>query len=241
MTSGDAFPKGIKAVRHVEALTPETYRWYGSLREREAIRAMKQLGVPRSRIRLLGFPDEGLCQLADDPNADAVFASPYTRRDSPPPREQLFAEARYRGTDARKELEGILVAFRPNLIVVPDARDEHPDHCATHLLVHGAIEAAVRRGIRPPTVWHYVIHYRAWPADRSQFPPQVAFRTLRLSEKERATKRDAVRAYRTQMTVMSDFLTGFDAPEERFVIGDAEPAACWCGGRNIVSPTASSR
>ena len=235
MTSGDAFPKGVKAVRHVDVLTPEAYRWYGSVREREVVRAMKQLGVARSRVRLLGFPDEGLCQLADDRTADAVFASPYTHRDSPPAREQLFTDAKYRGADARKELEDLLVSFRPNVVVIPDAHDEHPDHCATHLLVHAAIDEAVRRGIRPPTVLHYLIHYRTWPADRTRFPPEVQFRTLRLFDTERAGKRQAVHAYRSQMAVIPDFMASFDASEERFVVGDSQPTPCWCGGRNITS------
>lgn len=241
MTSGDAFPKGIRAVRHADAITPEAYRWYGTVREREVVHAMKQLGVARSRVRLLGFPDEGLCQLADDRGADAVFASPYTRRDSPPAPEQLFADAKYRGADARKELEDLLVAFRPNVLVIPDAHDEHPDHCATHLLVHAAIDAAVRRGIRPPTVLHYLIHYRTWPADQTRFPPLVRFQTLRLSDKERAGKRQAVHAYRTQLTVMPEFIAGFDAREERFIVGETETAACWCSGRNIAPAPAVGR
>jgi LmbE family N-acetylglucosaminyl deacetylase len=242
MTSGDAFPRGVKAVRRVDIPTPEAYRWYGTVRESEVFRAMTQLGVARSRVRLLGFPDEGLCQLADDHGSGAVFASPYTRRDSPPSQEQVLAGAKYRGADARKELEELLVAFRPNLLVIPDSHDEHPDHCATHLLVHNAIDAAVRRGIRPPVVLHYLIHYRTWPADPTRFPPQVRFRRLKLSEAERVVKRRAVQAYRTQMKVMPEFLAGFDGPEERFVTGDDEvPAACWCGGTNIAPPRVSDR
>jgi LmbE family N-acetylglucosaminyl deacetylase len=242
ITSGDAFPKGVKAVRRVDIPTAEAYRWYGTVREREVFRAMTQLGVARSRVRLLGFPDEGLCQLAGDRGSDAVFASPYTRRDSPPSQEQLLAGAKYRGADARRELEELLVAFRPNLLVIPDSHDEHPDHCATHLLVHSAIDAAVRRGIRPPTVLHYLIHYRTWPADPTRFPPQVRFRQLKLSDAERSGKRRAVQAYRTQIKVMPEFLAGFDGPEERFVTGDDEvPAACWCGGINIAPPPANGR
>lgn len=92
MTCGDAFPKGIAAVRRISPLTPDVYRWYGTVREREVLRAMRQLGIARSRVRLLGFPDEGLCQLADDHGAIA-FASPYTRRESPPGPERVLVDA----------------------------------------------------------------------------------------------------------------------------------------------------
>jgi LmbE family N-acetylglucosaminyl deacetylase len=239
MTSGDAFAKGVVAASHATPVTPVSYRRYGSLREREARRAMRQLGLPRSRIRLLGFPDEGLCQLADDHSGTAAFASPYTRRDSPPVPERLLHDAKYTGADARRELEDMLVAFRPNLVVIPDAHDEHPDHCATHGLAHDAIASAVARGMRPPVVLHYLIHYRAWPSDPTAFPAQEPFATLRLSAAERAGKRRALDEYRTQTAVMPQFIAAFDGPEERFVSADDEtPAACWCSGRNIAAPAA---
>lgn len=203
---------------------------------------MKQLGVARTRVRLLGFPDEGMCQLAADHGADVAFVSPYTHRDSPPGPERMLVGARYRGADARKELEDLFVAFRPNVIVAPDAHDEHPDHCATHLLVHDAITGAIGRGIRPPRVLHYLIHYRNWPADVARFPSQDAFKALHLSDAERDRKRQALNAYRTQMTVMSDFIAAFEAVDERFIVDDHEvPVACWCGSANIAPQPSTSR
>lgn len=242
MTSGDAFPKGVAAMRHTTSPpTAVAYRSYGSLREREVLRAMRQLGVSRSRVRLLGFPDEGMCQLAADHGASVAFASPYTHRDSPPASERLLVDAKYRGTDARKELEDLFVAFRPNLIVAPDGHDEHPDHCATHLLVHDAVAGAIARGIRPAHVLHYLIHYRSWPADPTRFPPQDIFKTLHLSIAERNRKRQALEAYRSQMTVMPDFMAPFETIDERFIVDAPEAsAACWCGSANIV-PEASTR
>lgn len=242
MTSGDAFSKGVLVARHAGPPTAVSYRHYGSLREHEARRAVRRLGLPRTRIRLLGFPDEGLCQLADDHGGTVAFASPYTRRDSPPAPERLLRDIRYTGLDARRELEELLVAFRPTLVVIPDAHDEHPDHCATHVLAHDAIAAAVARGLRPPTVLHYLIHYRGWPSDPNAFPANETFETLRLSDAERALKRQALDEYRSQVAVMPQFIAAFDGPEERFVSEDSEtPAACWCGGRNIAAPAAAGR
>jgi len=234
MTSGDAFPKGVAAVHHASELTPDRYRWYGTLREHEALRALRTLGVVRSRVRLLGFPDEGLCELADDRSPATVFLSPYTRRDSPPASERMVAGAKYRGADARSELADLFVAFRPTLIVLPDANDEHPDHCATHLLAHDAAALAVGRGLRPPAFVHYLIHYRDWPMDPTRVPLESGAVALPLTAAERAGKIRAIGAYRSQVSVMAPFMHAFERPVERFVVGDPPSSPpCWCRDENI--------
>ena len=48
MTSGEAFPKGVSAVRPVAQLTADSYRWYGAVREREAVRAMDALAIRKA-------------------------------------------------------------------------------------------------------------------------------------------------------------------------------------------------
>lgn len=242
MTSGDAFPKGVAAVRRASRLTPDSYRWYGSLREHEALQALHELGVARSRLRLLGFPDEGLCEIADDRSADRVFLSPYTHRDSPPAPERMVASAKYRGADARSELEDLFVAFRPTVIVLPDANDEHPDHCATHMLAHEAAALAIARGLRPPMFLHYLIHYRDWPIDSTRLPAEQGVVTVPLSAPEQAAKARAIGAYRSQVSVMAPFMRAFERPAERFVVGDpATVPPCWCGGKNIAAVSAPAR
>lgn len=238
MTSGDGFPRGVAAELPTVHPTFQTYRWYGSLREHEALRAMHELGVPRSRIRLLGFPDEGLCQLAADPTPHVARASPYTRRDSPPTAERILPGAMYRGSDVRGELAELLDVFRPTVVVLPDPRDDHPDHCATHILVHDAINQAVARGLRRPAVLNYLIHHSGWPGSTAVLGPSSGgWRVLRLTASERETKKHAIESYRSQVIVMADFLRSFDRTEELFVAGDDQsvPPPCWCGGENIAS------
>jgi LmbE family N-acetylglucosaminyl deacetylase len=255
MTGGDAFPKGVRAIRpriHPSALS---YRWYGSLREREAIHAMRRLGVHRSQIRLLGFPDEGLCVLASAARTGTAFESPYTRRESPPQSEQIVRGTTYRGDDLVQELAHLIEAFRPTLVVLPYPGDEHPDHCATHLLVHRALGDALDAGLRPPRVLHYFIHYRGWPtaeaeaSDAPLEPPSSmladtsSWRTLALTAAERTAKGRALDAYRSQMLVMRDFLRAFERPNELFIESEpARPIPCWCeGGVNITAPASATR
>jgi LmbE family N-acetylglucosaminyl deacetylase len=246
MTGGDAFSKGVTAIRPRVRPTALSYRWYGSLREREAIRAMRQLGVPRPQIRLLGFPDEGLCMLAPGQRPNTTFESPYTERESPPISEQIVPGTMYRGNDLVREITGLIEQFRPSLVVLPHPGDEHPDHCATHLLVHQALAEAVEAGLRPPHVLHYIIHYPQWPSteqpDGRLEPPlsvrteEWGWRTLPLTSAERTVKGLALDAFRSQRLVMPDFLRAFERPNELFIEGEpSQPIPCWCGGENIAA------
>jgi LmbE family N-acetylglucosaminyl deacetylase len=246
MTGGDAFPQGVKAEKPGTQPTPDSYRWYGTLREHEAISAMRRLGVHRSGVRLLGFPDEGMCVVASAKDAGEPFTSPYTKRESPPPADQVVPGTMYRRDDLLRELTRLIAEFQPTLVVLPHAADEHPDHCATHLLMHEALAHAVAAGVHPPRVLHYVVHYPHWPApegaDAEIRPPSDAradtwtWLTLALTPEERKQKRLALETYRSQMLVMADFLRGFERPNELFIEGEpASPIPCWCAGTNITA------
>ena len=63
MTSGDAFDENVHRRRSEERDAADR-RESGNRRERESIAAMARIGVDRSQLRLLGFPDMGLCLLA---------------------------------------------------------------------------------------------------------------------------------------------------------------------------------
>jgi LmbE family N-acetylglucosaminyl deacetylase len=244
MTGGDAFPRGMITLNPRLHPSPTSYRWYGSVREREAIHALRRLGIGRSRVRLLGYPDEGLCLLARADRADEPFISPYTTRQSPPLSEQLIPGAMYRQDDLVRELSELILALRPALIVLPHCGDQHPDHCATHLLVHQALSRALDAGGRAPRLLHYILHYPDWPSlgDADTLAPPGGratdwiWSTLVLTNAERVRKAHALDAYRSQMLVMADFMKAFVRPNELFIEGDPpSPFPCWCDGDNIAN------
>lgn len=244
VTDGDGFPKGVRVIRSDVSPTANEYRWYGSIREREAIGAMRRLGVRGAQVSLLGFPDEGLCALASTHRAGVAFESPYTKRNAPPAAQQVVPGTMYRGQDLIRELAQLIAQFRPTLVVVPHSGDQHPDHCATHLLVHDALADAVAQGMPPPRVLHYVVHFPDFPAaqqpDAAIEPPGGAlargwkWTTLPLTSAERAGKRAALGVFRSQMLVMPEFLGSFVRANELFVEGEPPlPIPCWCSGENI--------
>jgi LmbE family N-acetylglucosaminyl deacetylase len=255
ITSGDAFANGVKAEIHIEAPTADDYRRYGALREHESVAALAQLGVHRRSITFLGFPDDGLCRLVSDYRSAAAraFESPYTRRVSPPFPEQMGAGVAYRGEDAERELARIITAFRPTLVLMPDAHDEHPDHCSTHLLAHEALDAAIAGapGLRP-RVLHYLIHYGSWPAPEvagpGLMPPMrpalvgVRWRSLALTSSDLARKKKALAAYRSQVLAVGATMTSFERENELFAEGDPDGAApCWCRGIDVAAAPWSQR
>ncbi len=252
MTSGDAFSKGVMADHRAVVPTADDYRRYGAERERETVAALHELGIRRSNITFLGFPDDGLCVLAAGRGAREGFESPYTKRRSPPVGEQVIQGVSYSGEDVRRELERVIARFAPTLVVVPAARDEHPDHCATHMFVRDALDAIVGAGMSRPPVFHYLIHFGRWPTTLSSgapLEPPAAFpsgdgvwRTVALTPAEAARKQQALAAYKSQVLVIGDLVAAFSRRSELFLEGDPEPtAACWCRGENIAPKSSRAR
>lgn len=255
MTSGDAFAETNR--RGSPPADAADHRKSGVDRENESAAALARLGVDRADIVMLGFPDMGLCFLASTylTSSDA-FESPYTDRERPPAAKQLIRGAEYRGVDVRLELERVIAAFKPTVVAVPHARDDHPDHCATEIFARQALDVLNRRGGTTPRVLHYLIHFWDWPLSRDagtgprlqppeQFPAgEGQWRSLMLTTAEADAKRKALGDYGTQMRMMGDFLISFARHNELFL--DDGPAAapeCWCDDKTVATtlPPASYR
>jgi LmbE family N-acetylglucosaminyl deacetylase len=249
-TSGDAFPEGVELTLHVRRPEPRDFRDYGSLRERETITAMQVLGVHRAHLLFLGFPDGGMCLIASKylSAKSRAFESPYTDRVEPPASEQVIRGVTYRGTDIRREIEALVLAYQPTLIALPHPEDRHPDHCATSLFTREALDVLAKKEHRRlPRVLYYLIHYDQWPNldsdPASPFLPPSSFptsegswRMLTLTPDEAALKRRAMNAYATQHLVIGNFLNAFTRPNELFLEGAVtSPPECWCDATHVAT------
>src|SRR5665213_2365035 len=185
--------------------------------------ALTSLGVDRRELSFLGFPDEGMCELASTylSAKAAAFTSPYTRRLSPPRTEQVIRGVTYRGFDVRRELERLLRTFRPTIVAFPHPHDAHPDHCSTHIFMHEALDAVAASGGPAPRVLHYLIHYREWPLSSdagtgSALEPPASFpasegraASLALTPAEAALKKNALLMFCSQIAVIGRFVLAF--------------------------------
>lgn len=248
LTSGDAFPEAVWSAERIRNPKPADYRNLGVIREKESRAALAALGVAPGRITFLGFPDEGVCLLASAylSERQRAFESPYTDRTRPPPSERVIRDARYRGADVRREIERVAAAFRPTLIAMPHAEDNHPDHCATHIFASEAV-AALRAGPLADTrVLHYLIHFNGWPAGSgtasalqppADFPPNEGrWVTLPLTAAEAAAKERALLTYRSQVELMEPFMRAFARSNELYLEGrGASRPECWCDAANVAT------
>jgi LmbE family N-acetylglucosaminyl deacetylase len=256
VTSGDAFAEGVETIDGIANPRPRDYRGYGTLREHESREAMGRLGVDAAHVTFLGFPDEGLCLMASKylSAKSRAFESPFTDRISPPLTEQVVRGVTYRGYDVRREIERIVLDYRPTLLAMPHPEDEHPDHCSTHIFGTEALAAAARQGGPRPRVLHYLVHYGQWPLSSdagagSELRPPSGFptsegqwRSLALTREEADAKKQALLAYASQMMVIGRFMLAFGRDNELFLEGEpVRLPECWCDGENVATELPPSR
>jgi len=117
----------------------------------------------------------------------------------------------------------VLERVHPTLVLAPSLLDTHPDHRATGQLTL----AALARQAEPAQVRFWIVHGAAgWPSPRELMPGVpltpgpcangVARSAFTLEPAEEDDKLLALRAYATQMQVMSPFLLAFVRTTEQF-------------------------
>ncbi len=148
-----------------------------ALRDREWLRALACLGLRDGAANRLGCPD-GAVPVAGDP----------------------------RFAPLRADLQVVLEAIAPQLVLLPWRRDPHPDHRASHALVR----AALAEGALRPRCLEYIV----WTGERAtadEWPRPGEACTWRLDiAAARARKRLAIAAHRSQHgEVIDDDPTGF--------------------------------
>jgi len=222
LTCGDGYSLAAREYFRRSTLSPQDLLRFGRIRMAEAREAAIRLGLDPDNVIFLGFPDRGLMRLLLTGRTDSRFTGATTV----PYRECLRPGAAYTREELRHQLQAIINAFRPTIILLPSAGDGHPDHRAAHHLFLDAVTGlspGVDDGSRPRLLT-YLVHPRARTRVLEQYlglPAAVEkskdTECLLLTREERAFKRNALGAYRTQRAVWSSlFLNSFLGPTETF-------------------------
>ena len=233
MTNGDGFRLAVERQYRLSKPTPEQYIQFGELRQQEARRAMRLLGLADWRITFLGYPDRGLYPLwRSNWTVANALRSYYTGVDSNPYRGTLRPGTAYCGQNVLRDVETVLRRTVPTHVYVTHSADDHPDHVATALFVQTALARLRVQGIgfaQRVVLRHYLVHCGDWPQPRGLHPdqpltPPAAFfniglhwKQLSLSPQQQALKLKAVQAHASQMRMMSRFLLSFVRENELFI------------------------
>ena len=157
ITSGDGYPEGVELEDHISRPTAKDYREYGEDRHEEALKVVATLGMKTRDAIFLGFPDGGLSFLRWTFRADPqAYKSPFTLENHPPPSEMLIPHTDYNGQDLIKEIERVLLDFRPNLVATTPPEDRHPDHSSTYFFVRQALTRSMKKHPKAQTQIHYI-------------------------------------------------------------------------------------
>jgi len=230
LTSGDGQMLAPLALQ--KDFRPHTtdYIAIGQRRQAETLSAMRSLGLLDSDVYFLGYPDRGLMTLWLN-NWDAsncLYRASYTHATTTPFSGVFDPNTNYCGKNLLADLKSIIGDYQPDLIVLPHPNDFHLDHQATSNFTRLAV--AQLESERPnyyPILWGYVVHFLYYPMARQSLndpllPPlalagkETPWLRLDLTQDQQQEKLAAIKMYKTQMRMMSVYLTNFARPDEIF-------------------------
>jgi LmbE family N-acetylglucosaminyl deacetylase len=209
---------------------PSDYVAMGQRRQKETLKALAEIGVKSNQVIFLGYPDRRIREMWNsDWAARQPVRAPYTRTTQSPYANSYERKAEYLGSDLYGDLSVILAQDRPDVILVPHPEDTNSDHSAVSDFARFAIASYMEVGDHSdPLVLTYLVHYAAYPVPRGDntgrllLPPAplsdggAGWLTFSLTEQERAKKRDALRAYFSQLRMMPNYLKSFARANEIF-------------------------
>ncbi|HHV61948.1 MAG TPA: PIG-L family deacetylase [Firmicutes bacterium] len=239
MTNGDGFTLAADREFRTLRATSRKFVELGYKRQGESLDALTILGVPEKDIFFLGYPDKGLSLMWHEHwSMSSPYLSKYTKTSKSPYFNSYQPDAIYSGEDVVRDLEDIILKVHPTIILTASPVDMHPDHWATYNFTLYAVEHLDQKGMLPipkPRVLWYLVHRGEWPHPKGfrpnseLLPPKgltgVGFNwfSYRLSNEAVVTKGEAIRKYKSQVSIMARYLLSFARTNELFAEATVTP------------------
>jgi len=222
LTSGDGSELDMLLIERALRIHPQKMRDLADKRMREARAAAGVLGVPTRGQYFLGYPDGGLLTLVTD-HFTTPYYSKFTGAVSVPYSDAVAPGHLYTGESLERDFGRVLDLVRPTLVLAPSPQDAHPDHRAAGIVTLQVLSR--RHELARARFW--IVHGgHQWPSPRGlrmrlplAVPPRgkgLELAAFDLDPLEEEDKLEAVRAYYTQMRVMSSFLLSFVRTNELY-------------------------
>ena len=200
----------------------------GEVRRKEAIKAMKLLGLSETDLVFLGYPDFATLNMfkwywqSKKPYKDMM-----TRISSVPYKENFSYGTPYFPEDILSDLKKVILEYKPTKIFVTHPVDVNQDHKAFYLFLQIAL-SDLSKEINRPKVYFYLIHRVGWPLPRHYHPdislePPGQFQNgefnwmkLGLTKDQLDKKYQAILCYNSQTRSSAFYLLAFARKNELF-------------------------
>jgi LmbE family N-acetylglucosaminyl deacetylase len=189
---------------------------------------MVSLGVKPEDIIFLGYPDFGTLEIFTKYwGGVPPFKGLFTKVSRVSYREAMSMNAPYVGESILKDIEAIILDFRPTKIFVSHPADVNRDHRSLYLFLQVALWDLESK-VKSPRVFPYIIHVARWPVPRGYHPELelknpdslansgIVWHSLVLMEQELKTKHDTISFYRSQIEYNPAYLFTFARANELF-------------------------
>ncbi|MDR2830916.1 MAG: PIG-L family deacetylase [Methanobrevibacter sp.] len=229
MTVGDALDKDYLKL-YLRSKNINNFKGsIGDIRHLEALNGLVKLGLNESNAVFLGYPDQGLKSLFLshwDYNNLLKKNSGSNQNDHSPYNFTFEKNAPYCGANVVKNLDQIFDDFNPNILLMPDDGDDHPDHWSANAFIQ---YVALEKGFNG-SIYHYLVHKGIWPTpgkyspDDQLLPPfevvqlDAIWLRLKLNNKDKKLKLEAINSHETQTFATKNYLQSFDRVDEFFAI-----------------------
>ncbi|MCE5192442.1 PIG-L family deacetylase [bacterium] len=225
LTYGDNFEISYWAAKKVPAFTPSQFKALGELRHSEAISGATSLGLAPTCLTFLGYPDSGTLRIWDTtwkPGTSRLHIPLDSR--SVPYADALTPGSPYNAGAVITDLEKVMKACSPTVILFPSPLDLNPDHQSAYLFVTAALHDLNLH----PSRYTYLVHEHHFPVPHlynplaTLTPPAfvtslpVGLRNLQLTAGQVALKYTTTMLYHSQTKVDYRLLASFSRHNEVF-------------------------
>ncbi|MDI6758957.1 MAG: PIG-L family deacetylase [Candidatus Omnitrophota bacterium] len=228
LTNGDHNQLAFIVYKKRIPLRRNEFVYLGEVRRKEAIKAMKLLGVDEKNLIFLGYPDFGTFTIFKNFwQTKKPFKSWLTRISQVPYKENLSFSAPYTGESILSDLKSVILSYKPNKIFVSHPADGNVDHKSFYLFLQIAL-ADLEGEIPKPKVYPYLIHCVGWPMPRHYHPElnlgppkkflnnQINWMKFELTPEQIEKKHQAVLCYKSQTASSAFYLLAFCRKDELF-------------------------
>lgn len=221
LTAGDCNRFSARLVNKTLDPTPDSYLTMGKARIVEAKSAMKMLGVAPDHYFILGYPDRGLRPILD--HRSDVIRSKGTAKREVPYDDAMTPGSPYSFASMMNDLEQVVEAAQPTIVIAPVAFDHHPDHAAAAEITDLALGDL---NVHPHRLG-YLVHSSRIPAlvrtpERALAPPirmrEMTWATYPLTIPVQKQKDEILQTYKSQRPYTSILRNKFVRTNELFLV-----------------------